>query len=130
MKLIIAGSCPPKDQDPTLAEKFGKALWTTLLRNMKHLPMEIEEVVSGKAAGGDRAGEVYADLMNIPVKSFPADWTKHGKKAGPLRNIDMAEYADAAVVLWDGKSTGSWHMVQEMTKRQKPCYIFYIGEIK
>ena len=42
----------------------------------------------------------------------------HGKKAGYLRNVDMAEYADALVAFWDGKSKGTGHMIDIVLKRR------------
>ena len=47
------------------------------------------------------------------MKAFPADWQKHGRKAGPLRNMEMAINADALVLVWDGKSAGSASMKRE-----------------
>ena len=55
---------------------------------------EITEVVSGTARGVDRLGEVWARLKGIPIKQFPANWTVYGKRAGYLRNVQMAEYSD------------------------------------
>lgn len=73
--------------------------------------IEITEVVSGTARGADKLGERYARERNIPVKQFPADWDNLGKRAGYIRNSDMAKYADACVVFWDGVSKGTAHMI-------------------
>ncbi len=56
------------------------------------------------------------------LKEFPPDWEKHGKAAGPIRNKEMAEYADALLLIWDGKSRGSASMKKEMEKLEKPIY--------
>lgn len=69
------------------------------------------EIVSGTARGADQLGERYAFEHGFPVKHFPADWDQHGKSAGYIRNAQMAEYADAAVIFWDGMSRGSKHMI-------------------
>ena len=69
------------------------------------------EIISGGARGADKFGEIYAKRNNISLKIFPADWETHGKAAGYIRNKQMAEYADACVVFWDGKSKGSKHMI-------------------
>lgn len=55
-------------------------------------------------------------------KEFPADWKAHGKAAGPIRNKQMAEYADALLLIWDGESKGSASMKNEMLKLNKPVY--------
>ena len=66
-------------------------------------------VVSGCASGADSCGELWANGTNIPVKKFPADWKTHGKKAGPLRNAEMAEYADAVALFPGGEGTDSMY---------------------
>ena len=70
------------------------------------------EIVSGTARGADQLGERYAIERGLPVKQFPADWDRYGKSAGYKRNAQMAEYADAAVIFWDGTSRGSKHMIE------------------
>lgn len=67
----------------------------------------ITEVVSGGCPGADRFGETVAKMENVPVKIFFADWKKFGKAAGPIRNKQMARYADAAILFKGGKGTAS-----------------------
>lgn len=83
------------------------------------------EIVSGTAKGADQLGERYATERNLPVKKFPANWYPNGKgdrlskgayegldrSAGPKRNADMAKYADALILFWDGKSSGAKSML-------------------
>jgi hypothetical protein len=82
----------------------------------------IEQVVSGGASGVDTAGENFANIVDIEIERFPADWNTHGKAAGPIRNKQMAEYADALLLIWDGESRGSASMKNEMLKLGKPVY--------
>jgi len=116
MKLIIAGSrnFDHKVVDDDLIEN--------LLRGFK-IQSQISEVVSGNCQGIDSAGELWAaNWQDIPIKDFPADWDKHGKSAGPKRNKQMAEYGDALLLIWDGRSKGSFNMKSEMMKLGKPVY--------
>lgn len=69
--------------------------------------LPIREVVSGGATGADAGGESWARKRGIPVKRFPADWNAHGRAAGPIRNRQMAEYADAVALLPGGRGTDS-----------------------
>jgi hypothetical protein len=69
------------------------------------------EIVSGTARGADKLGEHYASLKGHSIAKFPADWDKHGKAAGYLRNKDMADYADCLIAFWDGSSRGTKHMI-------------------
>lgn len=80
------------------------------------------EIVSGAARGVDTAGEEYADYYDIPVKRFYPDWDTFGKSAGYRRNLEMGQYADALLLIWDGESKGSGHMKDIMRKLNKPIY--------
>ena len=75
------------------------------IRFLSTLP--ITEVVSGGANGADHGGEVFALNNNIVIKKFPADWTTHGRAAGPIRNEEMAKYAEAVVLFPGGAGTDS-----------------------
>lgn len=110
MKVIIAGSRTIHD-------------YKLVVTAMQRCGFKVTEVVCGMATGVDRMGETWATANNIPVKAMPADWYRYGKAAGPIRNRAMAEYADAAVVVWDGKSAGSRNMINEMIRRNKPYYV-------
>jgi len=68
-------------------------------------------VVSGAARGVDKLGERWAAERGIPVESHPADWDKHGKHAGHLRNAEMARASDGLVAVWDGRSPGTRDMI-------------------
>lgn len=69
------------------------------------------EMVTGTAKGADQIPYYYNVWEGTPIKEFPADWDKHGKAAGYIRNKEMAEYADALIAFWDGKSKGTKHMI-------------------
>jgi hypothetical protein len=84
----------------------------------------VDEVVSGGAFGADRLGEQWAKEQGIPVKIFKADWNRHGKAAGPIRNEQMAHYADYLVLFWDGESRGSKNMLSNMKKLGKSYKVF------
>lgn len=111
MKLIIAGS-------RTLKPSFG------FIRSCIHMLdiRPVDEVVCGMAEGVDLEGQHYASHQELSIKEFPADWKKHGKAAGPIRNKEMAKYADALLLIWDGESRGSANMKKEMQKYRKPIY--------
>lgn len=120
MKVIIAGSRHmPFSAYPLIAQAIERCKPV----------FEVTEVVCGEAAGADTYGKKWAYHNKIPVKSFPADWETYGKGAGPIRNRQMAEYADALIVfIWDG-SRGSANMLKTMQNLNKPCYVVYNGEI-
>ncbi len=118
MKVIIAGSRHmPIDQQYLISKAIKKS------------GFKISEVVCGMAKGADTWGLWWALHHDIPVKRFPADWDTYGKAAGPIRNKQMADYADAAIIfIWDG-SRGSENMRVQMEKLKKPVYIVRNGVI-
>ena len=56
-------------------------------------------IISGHSLGVDRMVEAYAQRMGIPCEVYPADWKKYGKRAGMVRNAEMAEVADELVAM-------------------------------
>ena len=74
-------------------------------------------IISGCARGADTLGERFAKDVGIEVIRYPADWEKHGKRAGPLRNIEMANNAESLVAFHDKNSKGTAHMISEAQKR-------------
>lgn len=118
MKVIIAGT-RYKDKDAKIVFDDYNLVVEAVARS----GFNITEVVSGTAIGADRLGEKWAIANGIPIKEIPADWNRYGNAAGPMRNKVMAEYADAAIVVWDGKSPGSRNMVENMIRIKKPYYV-------
>lgn len=89
----------------------------------------ITELVSGHAPGVDTLAERWARLNGIPITPFPAQWNKYGKKAGPLRNADMANYAEQAIGIWDGKSPGTKDMINKVKAKSIPVYIMKVDGV-
>lgn len=137
MKLVIAGSRSITDYNILRKAIIQSGIWEAHKRAI--------EVVSGKADGVDTLGEEFASKAGlIDPHEFPANWddvdapgavvryVKYGKHkgkpfnvlAGSWRNQEMANFADAALVVWDGKSTGSLDMVHKMLALDKPCYLY------
>lgn len=108
MKLVVAGTRTFTDYD-FLAEELDHFLSFNI----------VTEIVSGGSAGADTLAELYATNKKIPFKLFRADWKDLGRKAGPLRNIKMADYGDLLITFWDGESRGTKHMMNCMTERNK-----------
>jgi hypothetical protein len=86
----------------------------------------ITEVVSGGCRGIDICGEEWANVKCIRITIFNAEWKKHGKKAGMMRNGVMAQYGDALIAIWDGESRGAKNMIDLMRKKNKPVYILEV----
>lgn len=106
MITIIAGGRDFTDVDyfETALDLLQKYAWT------------ISTVVSGTARGADKLGENWATDNDINLIKFKPEWTQYGKGAGFRRNEDMANYAEALVAFWDGKSKGTKHMIDTAVK--------------
>lgn len=115
MKLIIAGG-----RDYQLTKDDVLAL------NDLFSELEITEVVHGGAPGADRGGKEWAKhtkfhrASNLVITEFKADWEKYGKAAGPIRNKQMAKYANLVVLFPGGRGTASMH--REATKAGLTIY--------
>lgn len=122
-KVIIAGGRDFKDY------RRLKSYCKHVLQNQSNV-----EVVSGTADGADSLGEDFAIEFKLGLKSFPAHWNdiegkpenqigtrrdgkKYWKVAGHVRNTQMADYADALIAFWDGKSTGTKNMIDTAKKK-------------
>ena len=112
MKTIIAGSRTATMQDTMNALEFSDF-------------SDITEIVSGCARGADSHGEKIAQQAGIPVKRFPADWNKYGNAAGPIRNRTMAEYADALIAVWNGRSKGTANMIEQAQAKGLRIYVHH-----
>lgn len=90
-KVIIAGSRKFTDY-ALLKEKCDRIL------SAKLADPNIEViVVSGHASGADALGERYALEKGLKKEVYPADWKRFGRAAGPVRNAQMADVADALI---------------------------------
>lgn len=70
-------------------------------------------LIEGGARGADTLARQFAGRSGIPVQTFPADWKKHGKAAGAIRNRQMlAEGAPDLVVAFPG-GRGTADMVRQ-----------------
>lgn len=81
-------------------------------------------IISGAARGADALGEWWAAQHGLPVERHPADWQKHGRSAGHLRNRSMAHIASALVALWDGQSRGTADMIAQARELELLVFVW------
>lgn len=111
MKLVVAGG---RSRDLTEAD--------VAKLDAIHAAEIVTELVSGAAKGVDRAAEAWAASRGIPVRRFKPDWRRYRCGAGPVRNREMAAYADA-VALFPGGS-GTRNMRDEARRARKRIFDF------
>jgi hypothetical protein len=104
MRVIIAGSRTFGSRRAEVLEAIDE-----MAAALRHDEV-VHEVVCGCAPGVDTIGAEWAVDHGVPIRRFPADWGTYGKSAGPRRNKEMSENADALFLIWDGSSNGSADM--------------------
>lgn len=84
-------------------------------------------VINGGARGADRIAKWWADVNQEPCETYPADWKRHGKAAGPIRNQQMLEAKPDVVWAFVSKPLESSRGTHDMVKRAKaagiPVYV-------
>lgn len=122
MKLIVAGSRGATASDTHRAiESFVEDTGEVL-----------SLLICGGAAGADTWAKQWAEEREIPVKVFLPRWDQDGRKAGMIRNADMAAEGDALVAVWDGQSKGTKNMIEQAQRLKLPVFVwrYYIrGEL-
>lgn len=125
LRVIIAGS-RDFDDFPKLMNSCIDILFKI---TEQYNDLQKIRIVSGAARGADQLGEKYAKIAGYEVSRFPADWDGLGKRAGYVRNAEMAKFAVAdgnygvLIAFWDGKSKGTKHMIDLAEKKDLEVHI-------
>jgi hypothetical protein len=78
----------------------GSRNWTNVAairRELSKLPKD-SEIVHGGARGADRIAGKIASELGLQVSVFYADWERHGRAAGFVRNGQMIDYGPDLVL--------------------------------
>jgi hypothetical protein len=122
MIVIIAGGRDFNNY-PLLEEKVSEILSPYFKKEKKII------IRQGAAKGVDLLGKQFALKHNFLTQEYIANWSKFGKRAGLLRNKEMADGkvgdlpADMLIVFWDGQSKGTKHMIDTMKERNKIVHV-------
>ena len=115
LRIIIAGSRDFGDYE--LLKKSAIEIITK-----KTMLPDLTRIISGGARGADTLGERFANEMGLEISRFIPDWDDLGKRAGYVRNAEMAKFAveddnyGMLIAFWDGQSKGTKHMI-DLAKR-------------
>lgn len=90
----------------------------------EHLPPGIT-IISGAARGVDTWAIQAARAQGFATKEFPAQWEKYGKRAGFMRNTELAESADWVVAFWDRRSKGTRDTIIKAHEMNKVVTVVY-----
>lgn len=115
MRIIIAGTRTFKNLT-LMKKKLDK-----LLSKMNEIT-----IITGGAPGADKMAQQWAFQyrkreaginIGLPVINYYADWKKHKKAAGPIRNQEMVDNADGLIAFWDGISPGTKDVIRKAKKK-------------
>lgn len=118
MRVLVCGDRNWRDRDFIYKEldKLAKEI-------------SIDCIIEGDARGADRIAGYWARRNRILNLKFPADWHTLGRKAGPLRNIQMLDEGkpDLVLAFHDDidNSKGTKHMITIAQERNIPVRLFW-----
>ncbi len=115
MKVVISGCRDYNDYD--VAKEYIEGCFSNVGSK------EEITILSGGSKGADALGERYAKERGLKIERYPANWDFFGKRAGPVRNMEMAQKCDFVICFWDGKSRGTKSMIECAKRCKKPAMI-------
>ena len=128
LRIIIAGSRDFNDYE--LLKKSAIEIITK-----KTMLPDLTRIISGGARGADTLGERFANEMGLEISRFIPDWDGLGKRAGYVRNAEMAKFAvedgnyGVLIAFWDGQSRGTKHMIDLANKYGLEVHVVNYKEI-
>ena len=72
-----------------------------------------EVLIEGGAPGADRQAREWAIANGLEVETFDAEWHRHGRRAGPIRNQRMLEEGRPDLVIAFPGGHGTANMVRQ-----------------
>lgn len=77
-----------------------------------HEKHKITTIIHGNARGADTLSGLWAKKNKINAQIFPAQWSKYGRAAGPIRNQHMLSESQPDLVVAFPGGKGTQNMVQ------------------
>jgi hypothetical protein len=109
VKVLVCGGRDYDDRD---------LVFIVLDRIHKETPIEF--VIQGEASGADALAREWAIDRKVALIGCHADWAKHGRAAGPIRNQDMIDRWEPSMVLAFPGGRGTADMVRRARKAGVP----------
>ncbi len=121
MKVLVCGgrnfgAVPTDTPNYAMVEAIRKArmeaevLYANLDRIHKERPITM--IIHGAARGADTVAGEWARSRRVACKPYPADWKRHARAAGPLRNALMLTEKPELVVAARGNA-GTQDMINK-----------------
>jgi hypothetical protein len=101
MRVLVCGGREYDDQE-----------WVNFVLDRESATHQIELVMQGGARGADTLARLWAESRCVDCLTVPANWEKHGRSAGPIRNTRMLTYKPDRVIAFAG-GRGTANMVKQ-----------------
>ena len=95
---------------------------------LRYIPRGASEIISGGAEGADQIAESYAINHHLPLRIYRPDYQTYHKSAPLHRNLQIVQYSDYVLVLWDGASRGAANVIQLCFQEFTPVHVLLIRE--
>lgn len=100
MKLLVTGGREWRD-----GGFVSRQLWAI------HRKTPIKVLVEGGATGWDEYCRLWAESQGIEVRTYKAEWSRYGKRAGGIRNLVMLVQEQPDLVLAGPGGKGTRNMI-------------------
>jgi hypothetical protein len=106
------------------------APWLVTAKLIELVPRDWLVITSG-ARGVDRHAHIEAVRLGYATKVMPAEWDRHGKRAGYLRNVAMLDEGPSKVLAFHAhQSKGTAHTIREASRRGIELHVFTEAELR
>lgn len=104
----------------------GSRTWrnrSLVARHIRELPPGTV-IIHGAARGADSIAAAIAEFYGYEAKAYPAEWSKFGRAAGPIRNQQMLDQKpDLVIAFTVGQTPGTQDMIRRAEAANVPVRI-------
>ena len=101
---------------------YKDAVTLTAVLNVINADLGIDCIIEGHARGADRMAGTWAVNNKIEVEIYPADWNRYGKRAGYVRNVQMAQEGKPHMIVAFPGGRGTQMMKDIGNRKHIPVY--------
>lgn len=114
--LVCGGRTYGKNKDLSINQEQVNSLYRELDGLRANYPNIT--IIEGEAKGADTLARLWAEMYEIPILKFPANWEAYGKSAGTIRNTQMLDIGKPDLVLATDGGSGTINLIKQALKRK------------
>src|SRR6266404_4535055 len=103
--------------------------WTLFKESMDEILSEFPQIsliIHGGAPGADTFAESWSAINSLPIQRYLAQWNRHGRRAGILRNQQMLDEGKPDLVIaFPTGGPGTKHMISIAREAKIEVRIFH-----